>query len=115
MKQSEQALTHSSVDFIKELRSEEKIANMDPVEARDRRLAALAEMEGWKELSHQINQKIERIRNLRDTEAIYEMTEQEIGKRFLVASLVTEQLEWVLSMVEGPAKYYEEEPASEQG
>lgn len=112
MKEANQAITPSAIDFIREIRNEEKVKEMDPVEASDRRLAALSEMEGWKELRHRIQNKIDNIRNLRDTDAIYEMSEAEIGKRFIVASLVTENLEWVLSMVEGPAKYYEEADGS---
>lgn len=95
----------SPVEFIREVRAETNPA-MSPEEDIERKLAAIAEMEGWKILKERIQEKIDRIRNLRDTSDIYEMSEAEIGKRFVVASLVAENLEWIIDSVETPANYH---------
>lgn len=101
-----QAITPSGMDFIRKIRTDEKLAGVDIVEATDRKVAALSDMDGWKILRSRIQEEIDRIRNLRDVDNIYMMDEGEIGKRFLIASLLAEKLEWVLTMVEAPAKFY---------
>lgn len=106
--QAQQAITPSSMDFIRQVRVREKTEDMDPMEATDRKLAALADMDGWATLRDRIQERIEQVRNLRDVDSIYTMDETEIGKRFIIASLVVENLEWVLGMVEAPKQYYAE-------
>lgn len=107
-KEATQAVLPSGMDFIRKIRHETKTEEADPTEAIDRSLAVLSQMDGWQIIRKRIEAEIEKIKGLRDTEAIYSMSEEEIGKRFIVASLITEKLEWVLGMVEAPATYYDE-------
>lgn len=112
-KESEQILPNSASDFIRQVREESNTIE-DPQIRKELRLASLAEMEGWKIVKELVTERIDRVKNLRDVEDIYNMSENEVGKRFITASLVAEQLQWVVDLVEAPAKYHAEKKSTEQ-
>jgi len=106
-KQAAEQAIGTSIDFVRQMRAQERIdRTSDPVEVEDRQLASLYELDGWRILAKRVRDEIERVKSLRDVEDIYNMSEAEIGKRFLVASLVAEKLQWILDMVELPHQHF---------
>jgi len=112
--EAEQILPSGGLDFVKWMKSElaaEKVP--DGAERSDRQVGAIADMEGWRILKKKIEGKISRYRLMKDVD-LDSLTDQDIGLRFRLGSLVAQELESIINAVEVKSKHFKEKDAKQR-
>lgn len=107
---SQDIISPSKPDFMKflhDVRTADKKSTSSLTKA-DERLALMSQLDGWDEFKKLCQAKIERLMSMRDYEAAGKDL-AELGLRFLVADLVSGELESLISRVERARELYDEE------
>jgi len=94
------------IKFLQEVKGGSE--NPTKLTKRDSKFALMAELDGWQEFKDLVDNKIKRLRSLADYESAGRSLE-ELGLRFLVADLVSEQLEELVKRVDQSRELYEQE------